>query len=151
MKELGKKAVVRIYAQDPQANPKVLSKDAAIQLINRYQYDSSVKVGIFSCNLASQSIDLTASSDVIQYCLSWSSKKLQQSITRAVRPGNRLPFVTIHYLYHEGLIDEHQVHLATKKIEASKMIMDYDLGFGNSNPFTDDLSPSEIAKRLLSG
>lgn len=141
-------SVIRLYAKDTQAIPPELTQQQRVDLVSAFQYDPNVKVGVFSINLAAESIDLTSATDVIYYCSGWSSIKIQQSLSRAVRPGNRNPVVNTHYLYTSGLIDEHQITLAVEKIKGSKLLMDYDLGVDEA---ADDLSPAQAIRRLLGG
>ena len=64
---------------------------------------------------------------------------------RAVRPGNRNEEVILHYIYHKGLVDEHQVVLATQKIKGSRLLEDFDLEAEDST----DMSQADVLKRLL--
>lgn len=138
--------VVRLYATDPEEVPTTLNQELQVQRRTEFQYDPLVKVGVFSINLASQSIDLTAASDVIYYCCGWSAIQMQQSLKRAVRPGNPNKVVNSHYVYTRGLIDTHQVALAVEKIKGSRLLMDFDLEDLTGN---EDLSPAEAVRRML--
>jgi SNF2 family DNA or RNA helicase len=142
---LGAESVIRVYATDESVEKKKLSSDERVVLVDRFQFDSKVKVGVFSINLAGESINLTAASDVIYYCLPWSVKKLRQSMYRAVRAGNKHQEVKLHFLYHRGLVDEHQVVLATQKIKGSKLLEDYDV----DSETTIELTQTEVIKKLL--
>ncbi len=148
---LGDDKVLRLYAQDSEVLPRILSQEDRVELISRFQYDPNIKAGVFSINLTAESIDLTAASDVIYYCMPWSSIKIQQSLSRAVRPGNKNPMVNTHYVYTSGLIDQHQVMLATEKIKSSRLLMDYDLGDDVTEAALQDLSPAQAIRRLLAG
>ena len=139
--------VVRLYAQDPLADPKQLSMEQRQETVDAFQYDPAVKVGVFSFNLASEAIDLTRASDVICYCMSWSLIKLLQAPARVVRSGNRNKKVGIHYLFHKGLIDEHQVFLSIEKIKGSKLLLDYELEVEASG--STELTPAEAIRQLL--
>lgn len=143
---LGEDKVVRLYASDPQEVPTSLTQDMQLERQSRFQYDPLIKVGVFSINLASQSIDLTSASDVIYYCCGWSAIQIQQSLKRAVRPGNPNKQVNSHYIYTKGLIDTHQVSLAIEKIKSSRILMDFDLDDITNN---NDLSPAEAVRKLL--
>lgn len=147
----GDTAVIRLYSQDLAVKPEKLTFEQRVDLVNQFQYNPAVKVGVFSINLTAESIDLTAASDVIYYCLPWSSIKIQQSLSRAVRPGNRHKEVNTHYLLTKGLIDEHQVVLATEKIKGSKLLMDYELGQDVTEQDLQDLSPAQAIRKLLAG
>lgn len=148
---IGEDKVLRLYAQDPGVEPPLLSQEDRVDLVSRFQYDESIKAGVFSINLTAESIDLTAASDVIYYCMPWSSIKIQQSLSRAVRPGNKNLVVNTHYVYTSGLIDQHQVMLATEKIKSSRLLMDYDLGDDVTVTSLQDLSPAQAIRRLLAG
>jgi hypothetical protein len=148
----GANAVTRLYASDPLADPNSLSQEQQVDRRTKFQYDPGIKAGVFSLNLAAQSIDLTAASDVIYYCCGWSSLSILQSLKRAVRPGNPNKEVNTHYIYTNGLIDTHQVALAVEKIRGSKLLMDFDLDDleGDDTGDGGDLSPAEAVRRLLS-
>ena len=142
---LGEESVIRVYATDESIEKKKLSSDERVVLVDRFQFDPTVKVGVFSINLTGESINLTAASDVIYYCPPWSVKKLRQSMYRAVRAGNKHQEVKLHFLYHRGLVDEHQVVLATQKIRGSKLLEDYDI----DSETTAELTQTEVLKKLL--
>lgn len=142
---LGRDKVVRVYATDEEAEVTTVSAAKRVELVDQFQYDSTVKVGVFAINLASESINLTSASDVIYYCPPWSVKKLRQSMYRAVRPGNRNEEVVLHYIYHKGLVDEHQVVLATQKIKGSRLLEDFDLEAEESTEMTQ----TDVLRRLL--
>lgn len=144
-KEFGDR-VVRVYAQDPREPIPTLSEEGRIAAVTRFQYEPEIKVGVFSINLAAQAIELNQASDVIFYCLPWSSVKIQQAISRPVGPGNPHSLVKLHYLYQEGFIDEYQVLLAINKIKNAKMLLDYEL---EVNSDEEDLSPTDAIRRLL--
>jgi ERCC4-related helicase len=148
---LGTDSITRLYATDPLATPTSLSQEQQVDRRTKFQYDPNIKAGVFSLNLASQSIDLTAASDVIYYCCGWSSLSILQSLKRAVRPGNPNKEVNTHYIYTNGLIDTHQVALAVEKIRGSKLLMDFDLDDLDGDPDNNggDLSPAEAVRRLL--
>jgi ERCC4-related helicase len=143
---LGEERVTRLYATDPLETPTSLTQEMQVERRSNFQYNPSIKAGVFSINLASQSIDLTSASDVIYYCCGWSAIQMQQSLKRAVRPGNPNAVVNSHYLYTKGLIDTHQVSLAIEKIKGSRLLMDFDL---EDVTGSDDLSPAEAVRRLL--
>jgi len=138
--------VIRLYATDEREEISKQSEEERINSVVRFQSDESIRVGVFSINLASQAIDLNQASDIIYYCLPWSSIKIQQSISRPVGPGNPYKVVKIHYLYQEGLIDEYQVLLAVNKIKSARLMMDYEVDI---NEAEEDLSPTDIARLLL--
>ena len=118
--------VVRLYAQDPHAEPKRLKQEQREQILERLMFDAHIKVGVLSLNLASESIDLHNLSSLCFWGVTWSSLQLAQSIARAVRPGCPYTEVQIHWLYHQGLLDEHQVQLLLEKMRAGKRLLDYD-------------------------
>ena len=147
-KTIGASQYIRVYAADPREEVPRQSDEERVRSVTKFQEDSEVKVGIFSLNLASQAIDLNQASDIIYYCLPWSSIKIQQSISRPVGPGNPHKLVKIHYLYQSGFIDEYQVLLAINKIKSSRLLLDYEIeGFDTEE---EDLSPIDVIRRLLS-
>lgn len=138
--------VVRIRATDNKEQQARMSEDERIAIVTQFQEDPSVKVGVFSINLAFQAIDLSAASDIVYYCLCWSSLKIQQSISRPVSPTNKNPEVNLHWLYTKNAIDEYQVKLAAHKIEGSNRLLDYEVC---AEQIEDDLSPNEVIRRML--
>lgn len=142
---LGEDKVVRVYATDEEAEITTISAAKRVELVDHFQFNPAIKVGVFAINLASESINLTSASDVIYYCPPWSVKKLRQSMYRAVRPGNRNKQVMLHYIYHKGLVDEHQVVLATQKIKGSRLLEDFDLEAEE----TTELTQTDVLRRLL--
>lgn len=142
---LGKDKVVRVYATDEGVEVKSISPAQRVELVDQFQFDPNIKVGVFAINLTSESINLTSASDVIYYCPPWGVKKLRQSMYRAIRPGNRNEEVVLHYIYHKGLVDEHQVVLATQKIKGSRLLEDFDLEAEDST----DMSQADVLRRLL--
>lgn len=139
---------IRLYAQDPKCTPKVLSSTKREALVCRFLFDPSVKVGIFSINLAAESIDLNAASQVIFFDYPWQAIKIQQAIFRAVRPGSPVDHVKVHYLYNSGMIDRHQFYLLNERKKSTKAMLDFD----PTNLRGQDLSvldTSELIQRTL--
>ena len=145
-RSLGRDKVIRVYAKDEAEEIPELSQEQRIERVTAFQYDKNVKVGVFSINLASEAIELNQASDVIFYCLPWSSIKIRQAISRPVGPGNPFDIVRLHYLYHQGFIDEYQVILAVSKIKTAKALADYDIEVTENA----DLSPTDAIRKLLS-
>lgn len=143
---LGADKVTRVYAKDEAEEIAELSQEQRIERVTAFQYDKNVKAGVFSINLASEAIELNQASDVIFYCLPWSSIRIRQAISRPVGPGNPYELVKLHYLYHKGFIDEYQVMLAVSKIKTSRALADYDIEVTEGA----DLSPTDAIRKLLS-
>jgi superfamily II DNA or RNA helicase len=145
-RHLGVDKVTRVYAKDEAEEIVELSQEQRIERVTAFQYDDNVKAGVFSINLASEAIELNQASDVIFYCLPWSSIRIRQAISRPVGPGNPYELVKLHYLYHKGFIDEYQVMLAVSKIKTSRALADYDIEVTSDS----DLSPTDAIRKLLS-
>jgi superfamily II DNA or RNA helicase len=144
----GADKAIRLYAQDPNSNPKVLNAIAREDLVSKFLYDDKVKVGVFSINLASESIDLNTASQVIFYDYPWQAIKLQQAIYRAVRPGNPIDKVHVYYLVNSGMIDAHQFNLLNERKKSTKTMLDFD----PTNLLECDLSildTNELIKQTL--
>jgi len=118
--------VVRLYAQDPLAEPERLKPEQREAVLEQLLFDPNVKVGVLSLNLASESIDLTSLSDLCFWGVNWSSLQAAQAVARAVRPGSLFSEVRVHWFYHQGLLDEHQVKLIQEKLRVSRRLLDYD-------------------------
>jgi superfamily II DNA or RNA helicase len=146
--QLGTGTAVRLYANDPELTPSTLTTKARQEVLDSFRYNDQVRVAVLSINLASEAIEFPTASDTVFYCMPWSSYKLEQSVHRVVRPGNRHTQVGTHYLYQKGMIDEHQVALAIEKIKASRLLLDYEL---DANVEEVDLSPAEALRQLLAG
>lgn len=128
--------VIRLYATDTEASPKTLSLDAREELLSKFLFEDEIKIGIFSINLAAESIDLNVANQVIFYDYPWQALKIQQAIHRAVRPGSTIKHVDVHYLVNHGMIDQHQYTLIEQKQIGSKLLLDFD---------PQNLSPNDYA------
>lgn len=117
---------IRLYAFDEECVPKHLSSSKREALVCRFLYDPMVKVGVFSINLAAESIDLNVAKQVIFYDYPWQAIKLQQAIFRAVRPGSPVDHVDIYYLFNRGMIDQHQFCLLDERKKSTKAMLDFD-------------------------
>ena len=135
---------VRLFASDEQLGQK-MGDDERVRVVNDFQYGADVKAGVFSINLANEAIDLTAASDVVYYDMTWQPIKLMQSMSRAVRPGNKHKKVQLHYVAHRGMIDEHQLYLMLEKVKGARLLLDYDMSAGLSG----SLNPIDAIKRIL--
>lgn len=135
---------IRLFATD-ETEGRTLSNEDRVQVVSRFQYNNDIKVGVFSINLANEAIDLTAASDVIYYDLTWQPIKFMQSMSRAVRPGNKHDTVKLHYVAHQGMIDEHQLHLMLEKVKGARLLLDYDMAAG----MVGSLDPIDAIKRIL--
>ena len=117
---------IRLYAQDPELKPKVMSSTQREDLVTKFLCDPDVKVGVFSINLAAESIDLNTASQVIFYDYPWQAIKVQQAIFRAVRPGSPVSHIDIYYLVNSGMIDEHQYSLLNERKKSTVAMLDFD-------------------------
>lgn len=124
---------LRLYAYDEHSRPRTLSNQKRETIVNRFLYDPDVKVGIFSINLASESIDLNCARQVIFYDLPWQAIKVKQAIHRAVRPGSPEKIIDVCYLYNQGMIDQHQYSLLKLKSTNSKAILELDVNSMNND------------------
>jgi ERCC4-related helicase len=128
--------VVRLYATDEEATPKTLSLDKREELLSEFLFNNDIKVGVFSINLAAESIDLNVANQVIFYDYPWQALKIQQAIHRAVRPGALVGHVNVYYLVNYGMIDQHQYTLINQKNIGSRLILDFN---------AEDLNPSDYS------
>lgn len=148
-KELGDKKVIRLYATDPGEKPRTQSMDRREEEIAKFLYSEEVKVGVFSVNLASESIDLNAADTVIFYDLPWQALRIEQAVHRSVRPGSPYTEVEINYLVYKGFIDEHQYSLYAAKLESSYSLLDFNPRMRLEN--LAEIKTSDIAKKILEG
>jgi superfamily II DNA or RNA helicase len=118
--------IIRLYANDPEVYPATLSPLQRSNRLAEFLYNDDIKAGVFSINLASESIDLNNADTIIFYDLPWQAIKIQQAIFRAVRPGNPFSRVAVHYLINHGFIDQHQYTLFEEKIKSSKLVIDWE-------------------------
>lgn len=119
-------SVIRLYANDECSQVKNLPMSKREELLSKFLYDPKVKVGVFSINLAAESIDLNVAKQVIFYDYTWQSLKIQQAIHRAVRPGSPVKHVDVYYLVNHGMIDQHQYSLIKERMSTSKIMLDFD-------------------------
>lgn len=139
--------VVRLYAQDPEANPKKLNELQRLEQINRFQYDPTIRIAVLSINLAAESIDLTAGSVVVFWDLPWQCLRVQQALCRACRPGATYPVTDVYYLTTEGLFDDYVYGLTQKKRAHAKLLLDYHEE--ETAVPTDHVEPFEVLSELL--
>jgi len=116
----------RLYAYDPNYEPNSQTPAMRSKVVNKFLFTDEVEVGVFSVNLASESIDLTTADQVIFYDYPWASLKLQQALFRVIRPGNKSDKVRAVYLGNKGFIDEHQQTLLAEKINSANLMLDFD-------------------------
>lgn len=140
--------VVRLYAQDPQAQPPRLSAEQRRDVLERILYDPSVKVAVLSLQVCAESIDLTSLSDVCYWAIDWSAIQVAQSLSRAVRPGNPRDQVRVHWLVQPGLLDGYQVQLVREKLRASRRLLDYDPYLAPPETVTGD-TLQDVLRSLL--
>lgn len=146
--ELGEGRVVRLYAQDEEATPKVLSDELREEAVSRFLFDREVKAGVFSINLSAESIDLTQADQVIFYDYPWQSIKLQQAIARCVRPGSPFDVINVFYLVNSGTIDAHMQNLLIQKQKATAQLLDCDFDLQVSADL-GTLNPVDLIHSLL--
>ncbi len=121
-----------------------LTNDQRLEQLHLFQIDPDVMVGVFSLNLASESIDVTQAKRLIFYCTGWSSLKIEQAVCRAVRPGNPNQVVDIVYIYHQGMVDQYQYELINAKRKLASQILDYEF----EDTSVTDIKPSQVLKKI---
>jgi len=137
--------VVRMYAEDENYKPPVQKPKERKEVVNEFLFNEETKVGVFSIHLASESIDLTSASQIIFYDYPWSSTKLQQSLFRVVRPGNKKDSVRAVYLKNKGFVDEHQQNLLAEKLDSLNLMLDFD----TSSNWQDNVDLEEVVKNVI--
>lgn len=110
VKHFSPSQVVRLHAK--------LTMDKRYEVLDNFQYNSEVKVGIFSLRLTAESLDLNEADQVIFYEQPWCPMVYAQAIDRVVRPGNPNDTVVITNLYTEGTVEEHRHRLLNLKVNA---------------------------------
>lgn len=118
---------IRVYSKDPNYSPSVQTLAERNKSLDEFMFNDEVLAGVFSINLASESIDLTTAEQLIFYDYTWSSIKIQQSLFRVIRPGSIAESVDIVYLANKGFIDEYQYKLLLNKIINSQTLIDFDV------------------------
>lgn len=148
--EYGSQSVVRLYARDENARAKTMKAEERADAVTRFLYDSDVWVGIFSVQLASESIDLTSAGQVIFFDLPWSSLRIAQALARAVRPGSIHSSVSVRYIVSPGSIDEHIWNLLATKLVGAKLLLDFDVSDGIALPASSGtIAPEDVIAKLL--
>jgi SNF2 family DNA or RNA helicase len=130
--EIGDKNVVRLYAEDPEAEPRRMNDTKRAEVLSSFLFDPEVDIGVLSVNLAGESIDLTQASACIFYDLPWDAVKIDQARRRLVRPGAVRDWCDIHVLSHEGTIEKHIYNLVNEKLAKMTLVLDYDVDRGGS-------------------
>lgn len=149
--EYGSQSVVRLYARDENAQIKTMKADERASAVMRFLYDPTVWVGVFSVQLASESIDLTSAGQVIFFDLPWSSLRIAQALARAVRPGSIHSNVSVRYVVSPGSIDEHIWNLLATKLVGAKLLLDFDVSDGITTSGSGTIAPEDIIAKLLQG
>lgn len=139
---------VRMYAKDEEYDPPEQKPSKRKEVVNKFLFDDETDAGVFSMNLASESIDLTSASQVIFYDYPWGSTKLQQALFRVVRPGNNRKSIRAVYLKNQGFIDEHQQNLLAEKIDSINLMLDFDAYSMDTGQGTINLE--EVVKNVIS-
>lgn len=140
--------VIRLYAEDNQETPPRLNDDQREQALSRYCFDPEVRAGIFSLRLASLSIDMLTTEQVVFWDLPWQALPVQQAITRVVRPGNPISNVPIHMLTTDGMLDWHAFSLLSQRILNARLLLDYDLESLHDLEI-GELDAGDLARRIL--
>jgi hypothetical protein len=143
----GEEKVVRIYATDPDYHPRTMSPIAREEALNQFLFDPKVKFAVISLRLGCESIDLTSATYLVFWDYPWQSIILQQAIRRVVRPGSVSNEVNVYLLTHEGMIDEHQLNLALRKIQGTSLLVDFDASNITQSEL-GTLDPVTVAKLL---
>jgi len=138
-------SVVRLYAQDDRATPPQLDEEARERVLELY--NTSARVGVFSLHLASLSIDLLTTDQVVFWDLPWQTLPVQQAITRVLRPGNRHETVRVRYLVTKGLLDTHAFNLLGQKMRGVRLL-DFDLDAVSAADL-GAIDASSLARALL--
>lgn len=135
---------IRVYSKDPHYSPPSQSLSERSKALDQFMFNPDTLAGVFSINLASESIDLTTAEQLIFYDYTWSSIKIQQSLFRVIRPGSIADSVRVVYLANKGFIDEYQYKLLLNKILNSHSLIDFDV----ESLKVEDLDVSDLLKYL---
>ncbi|MFB6283744.1 MAG: helicase-related protein [Halobacteria archaeon] len=140
--------IIRLYAQDPEVDPPETSEAQRNRAVTEFMFNPEVPVGVFSYNLASESIDLTSAEQIIFYDYPWESVKVQQALFRVVRPGSVADRVRVVYLGNRGFIDEHQHRLLAEKLNSTNLLLDFDRDAIQANR-KDAIDVTEVVQQLI--
>lgn len=146
----GRDQVVRLYAQDPEANPARMGDAERETALARHCFEPTVKVGIFSLRLACLSIDMLSTEQVIFWDLPWECLLVQQAITRVVRPGNSNKTVRVQFLTTDGMLDHHAFILLGQKLRNARMLLDYELDTLQEADI-GSVDAADLARAILGG
>lgn len=124
--KFGADKINRLYATDEFEQPPTMKLDQREQVLSDFLFGPII-ASVLAIRIANESIDLTQASAVIFYDCPWDVIKLNQGISRVVRPGAVNNFVEIRYLAHENSIDEHMLNLNFQKQKQMDLLLDYSL------------------------
>lgn len=143
----GQETCLRVYASDPSALPRSLSKVDRTERLEKLMYSPNFHVGMFNIKLVNNSIDLTTVGTLVFWDVPWESIWVQQAIKRSVRPGSIYDQVYVHFLINRKTIDFHQYNLLTEKVKRSSVIQDFDVSQVNKGDL-GSINPLDVLKNL---
>lgn len=140
--------VVRVYADDENANPKKMTPAMRDEQIELFQESSVEEVTVLVANLSliSEGLTLTEASVIINHDHAWRSLLRAQGISRVVRPGGRMEGVDVYELVHEFTVDQYIWDMVKAKDAANKALIDRDMSELNSE---SDLDEMYVAQQLV--
>lgn len=121
----GTERIIRVYSNDAEFVPVHQRPQQRWKAIEAFETNPQIKAGVFSLNLAAESIDLVAADRVIVYCSPWSAAKFDQCLRRTLRPGNKHQHIDVITIYHDKAIDRYQLQLIAAKQQVGSLLLDY--------------------------
>jgi superfamily II DNA or RNA helicase len=85
---------------------------------------------ILPLRIGSKGLNLPQFDAVVVYCMGWSGTRVAQAILRAARPGSQYANVSVYFLFHKHMVDEHQHSVITEKMQNLKKLLDLE-GYGD--------------------
>jgi superfamily II DNA or RNA helicase len=145
--KFGRESVVRIYASDENATPKILPKHERTERLQSLMYGEDCQFGIFNIKLTNNSIDLTNVGILVFWDIPWETIWVEQAIKRAVRPGSIHKEIDVHFLSNQKTIDVHQTNLLVQKSKKLNILQDFDV-LEVSQDSVGQMDPLLILKQL---
>jgi superfamily II DNA or RNA helicase len=145
----GSSKVIRMYANDLEADPKTLSMVAREDVHSEFMFNNDVLAGVFSIQLSGEGIDLTNATNVIFYELPFQAIQVSQAICRVRRPGSVADVINLYYLNHVGTIDQHIYKLLEEKLKKSSLLLDFEVEDVASSIETGNVNPIDVINALL--
>jgi len=140
---------IRVYAQDDQAYPRVLTPSMRDERIEQFQEADveDVTVMVANIGLISEGLTLTEASVIVNHDHSWRALVRAQGISRVVRPGGRMEGVDVYELIHQGTVDKYVWDMVWAKEGANRALIDREVDLLETD--SNELDALAMAQQMI--